>query len=244
MLSLYDFKSVKLTADDRFNTVYLSIQNHSHYTKGTKDNVALRALCVLRGRMRGIKAGGSTMQQAKQHPLSIKDYLAGELESDIRHEFYDGQVYAMAGAGRRHNTISLNIATLLRQNTRGTGCSTFLADMKLYISELNRFYYPDILLSCDESDDHEYYSEKPCLVVEVLSPSTEAIDRREKLHAYQNIPCLQEYVMVSQEEQKVELYRRDGKYWQYFLLDENDILHLECLDIDIKMKEVYEDVFK
>ncbi|MCF6191252.1 MAG: Uma2 family endonuclease [Cocleimonas sp.] len=77
-----------------------------------------------------------------------------------------------------------------------------------------------------------------------MSPSTEGIDRREKLHAYQGIPSLQEYVMVSQEEQKVELYRRDGKYWQYFLLDKNDTLHLECLDVDIKMSEVYEDVFK
>ena len=80
------------------------------------------------------------------------------------------------------------------------------------------------------------------MIVEVLSTSTEGIDRREKLHAYQGIDSLQEYVMVSQEEQKVGLYRRDGKYWQYFLLDKDDRLHLEYLDI--KMKEVYEDVFE
>jgi len=184
------------------------------------------------------------MQQAQQHPLSIKDYLAGELESDIRHEFYDGSVYAMAGAGEKHNIISGNIFSILRQKSRGTDCRSFIADMKLYIADLNRFYYPDILLVCDNDDTHEYYKESPCLIVEVLSPSTEGIDRREKLHAYQDIASLQEYVMVSQEEQKLELYRRDGKYWQCFLLDENDTLHLDCLDLDIKMSEVYEDVFK
>ena len=77
----------------------------------------------------------------------------------------------------------------------------------------------------------------------MLSPSTEAIDRREKLHAYQDIASLQEYVMVSQDEPKIELYRRDGEYWQFFLLDEpEDILQLECLDLAISMPEAYEDV--
>ncbi len=182
------------------------------------------------------------MQQAHQPSLSIKDYLKGELESEVRHEFYDGQVSAMAGAGRNHNKISLNIASRLRQGSRGTSCSSFMADMKLYIAELERFYYPDILLSCDELDNHEYYSEKPCLVVEVLSPSTEGIDRREKLHAYQNIPSLHEYVMVAQDEQKVELYRRDGEHWQYFLLNANDTLQLECIEIALPMRDIYEDV--
>ncbi len=184
------------------------------------------------------------MQQAQQPSLSIKDYLKGELESDIRHEFYDGDVCAMAGAGRKHNTIAGNIFSILRQGSRGSDCRSFIADMKLYIADLNRFYYPDVLLACNADDNEELYIETPCLIVEVLSPSTEGIDRREKLHAYQNIASLQEYVMVTQEEQKVELYRRDGKHWQYFLLDENDTLHLECLDIDIKMSEVYEDVFE
>ena len=183
------------------------------------------------------------MQQAQQLFISIKDYLKGELESDIHHEFYDGQVYAMAGAGRRHNLISGNIFSLVRSKARGTDCSSFLADMKLFISELNRFYYPDVLLSCDKDDDHEYYCEKPCLIVEVLSPSTEATDRREKLHAYQDIPSLKEYIMVSQDEYRVELYRRDGEHWQYFLLNEiDDVLQLTCIDLEISMPQVYEDV--
>jgi Uma2 family endonuclease len=124
------------------------------------------------------------MHQAQQHPLSIKDYLAGELESDIRHEFYDGSVYAMAGAGRRHNIISLNIATLMRQKSRATDCRTFVADMKLYLSELNRFYYPDILLSCDKDDTQEYYCEKPCLVVEC------------SLHPLRRLTAVKSYMLI------------------------------------------------
>ena len=99
------------------------------------------------------------MQQAPVLRISIEDYIKGELSSEIRHEFYDGHVYAMAGAGRRHNIIAGNIFSLLRQNARGSGCSSFLADMKLFIADINRFYYPDVLLSCVKDDNHEYYCE-------------------------------------------------------------------------------------
>lgn len=177
-------------------------------------------------------------------PISNDAYLQGELESEIRHEFYDGQVYAMAGAGEKHNVISLNLATALRQKARGTNCTTFIADMKLFIPGLNRYYYPDVLLTCDPEDNHEYYKRNPCLIIEVLSPATENIDRREKLHAYQDIRSVKEYLLVSQEKMQVELYRRDDRHWQYSLLnDDTDVLHLDCLDLSITMPEIYEDVY-
>ena len=182
-------------------------------------------------------------QAVEISPLSIDEYLQGELESEIRHEFYDGYVYAMAGAGVKHNTISLNLASALRQKTRGTDCRAFIADMKLFIPELNRFYYPDILLACDTSDNDEYYRQSPCLIIEVLSPSTENIDRREKLHAYQAIDSLQEYLMISQEKMQIELYQRNGDAWQYLLLDNSDdILTINCLDLKLTMSDIYEDV--
>ena len=175
--------------------------------------------------------------------IGIDEYLQGELDSDIRHEFHDGYVHAMAGAGAKHNTISLNVATLLRQKTRGTDCRAFIADMKLYIPALNRFYYPDILLACDPEDIEEYYRQNPCLIVEVLSPTTEAIDRREKLHAYQQITSLQEYLLISQEKMQLELYQRKDDHWQYLMLDsEQDILKIRCLDLELKMIDLYEDV--
>ena len=149
----------------------------------------------------------------------------------------------MAGAGEKHNIISGNLFSALRQKARGTDCRAFIADMKLYIPNLNRFYYPDILLVCDPDDNHEYYKQNPCLIIEVLSPTTESIDRREKLHAYQAIPSVKEYLLVSQENKQIELYRRDGKHWQYILLNnDTDILQLSCLNLEITMPEIYEDV--
>jgi len=184
------------------------------------------------------------MQALEIQPLSRKDYLEGELESDIRHEFYDGYVYAMAGAGAKHNIISGNLFSALRQKSRGTDCQTFMSDMKLYIPDKNRFYYPDVFLACDPNDDDEYYRQNPCLIIEVLSKSTESIDRREKFRSYQAIASVQEYLLVSQEKIQVELYRRAGKDWQYFLLKNvDDILQINCLDLDISMLDIYEDVF-
>lgn len=184
------------------------------------------------------------MQVADINRISIDEYLEGEQSSNIRHEYYDGYVYAMAGASARHNLIAGNIFTLLRQKARGTDCRVFMADMKLYVQELNRFYYPDILLACDHEDDQDYYRERPCLIIEVLSPKTEGIDRREKLHTYQQIPSVQEYLLIDQEIQKVELYRRQAQQWQYSLLNQmDDVLVLECLPLQISMAEIYEDVF-
>ena len=184
------------------------------------------------------------MQQTEAQVLSKEEYLEGELHSDIRHEYYNGQVFAMAGAGEKHNIISGNLFSAMRSKARGTDCRTFIADMKLLISELDRFYYPDILLACDPTDDHEYYKEKPCLVIEVLSPSTEVIDRREKLHSYQGIPSLKEYILISQEMMQVECYRRHGDSWEYSMMSGEDaILQLECLDLTVDMAMLYEDVF-
>jgi len=185
------------------------------------------------------------MQQAPLQTISIDEYLQKEVERKIRHEYIDGQIYSRAESNEKHNLISGNLATVLRQKARGTDCRPFISDMKLYIASLNRFYYPDIVMTCDPDDDHEYYKEKPCLIIEVLSPSTETTDRREKLHAYQSIPSIKEYILVSQEKPEIELYRRAKDHWQYFLLNEpSDLLRLECLNTDIPMPVVFEDVFE
>lgn len=138
------------------------------------------------------------MQQAYLPSLSIDDYLAGELASEIRHEYVDGEVYAMAGAGRAHNLIVTNIVARLRVKARGTPCLVFATDMKVRVGAWNAFYYPDVAVSCDPSDDNEFYLTAPCLIVEVLSPSTEGIDRREKLLAHRTLESLREYVLIAQ----------------------------------------------
>lgn len=183
-------------------------------------------------------------QQIEPLKISLEEYLQGELESEIRHEFFDGQIYAMAGAGEQHNLIAGNIFSHLRPLTRGTGCRLFIADMKLHIAKLNRFYYPDILLGCAPEDDNIYYKQSPCLIIEVLSPSTEDIDRREKLHAYQGISSLQEYILVAQDKPKVEVYRRAFNRWQFALHNSlQDSVSVHCLQTSIDMSTVYEDIF-
>lgn len=123
--------------------------------------------------------------------LSAKQYLQKEETSDIKHEYIDGQIYAMAGASDRQVTIAGNLFALLRSHVRGSGCRVYISDMKVRIESLNRFYYPDILVTCDERDrETPAYKQFPKLIVEVLSDSTEAFDRGDKFADYQQIESL------------------------------------------------------
>ncbi|MFO1351543.1 MAG: Uma2 family endonuclease [Gammaproteobacteria bacterium] len=146
--------------------------------------------------------------------LSVDDYLERERDSRIRHEYVEGELFAMAGASRAHNTISLNLAAAFRAHLQGTPCRAYMADMKVRVSA-RRFYYPDVLVSCQaalEAED-EYYETKPKLIVEVLSGRTERADRGEKRVAYQGIASLEEYVLVDQNKPVVTIYRRMGDDW-------------------------------
>ena len=116
----------------------------------------------------------------ENNAISHQEYLAGEQCSNIRHEYLAGQVFAMAGAGEKHNRISLNIAFHLRAAARGKPCGVFISDMKLRVEPSDAYYYPDVMVTCDPTDNESLYKRSPCLIVEVLSPTTESIDRREK----------------------------------------------------------------
>ena len=175
--------------------------------------------------------------------LSVEDYLEGEKTSPVRQEYIAGQVYAMAGASTRHNGIALNLATRLRPHLRGGSCRVFMSDVKVRIDALDLFYYPDVMVSCDPEDRGDYFRKRPCLIVEVTSPSTEAIDRREKLLAYQKIDGLLEYVLIAQDEVKAHVYRRDadGKWWVQ-TLTETDELRMESVSLNLPLLELYEDI--
>ena len=183
------------------------------------------------------------MQHAYQPRLSADAYLSGETDSDIRHEYVDGEVYAMAGAGEVHNLIALNVASRLRGLVRGGPCRVFISDMKLRVAAWNAFYYPDVMVVCDASDTQTYYKESPSLIVEVLSNSTASIDRREKLLAYRTLASLREYVLIAQDKRQVEVHRRaDDGSWHLETLREGDPLHLECVGATLSLDEVYEDI--
>ena len=178
-------------------------------------------------------------------PLSVDEYLQGELTSELRHEYIDGQVYAMAGAGERHNRIAGNAFFHLRSAARGGPCGVFMADMKVHIEAQGIFYYPDILLTCDPRDDQELYKTRPCLIVEVLSASTERTDRREKWLVYRQIPSLRYYLLVSADSRRVEYRARnaDGA-WEAALLDAGGSLPIRCGDYraELTLDDLYEDV--
>lgn len=180
------------------------------------------------------------MNLAKLKPLSEADYLAQEAQSAIRHELVGGRAYAMAGASVRHNRIALNLATRLNIATQDSKCQVFISDIKLRVDAFPTYYYPDIMLVCDPSDDDPLVKTRPCLLAEVMSPSTEAIDRREKLTAYQRLPGLREYLLLSQDEPLVEIYRRRGlNEWLLETLGADDTLRLECLPLEVAVAELY-----
>lgn len=176
--------------------------------------------------------------------ISPEDYLNGEETSPIKHEYRQGEVYAMAGASNTHVIISLNIASRLRNHLRGRGCQTYISDTKVQIESMNTYYYPDVVVSCDQRDKAlENFIRHPCLVIEVLSPSTEAFDRGDKFADYRHIESLQEYVLVSQNRENVDCFRRnqDGQ-WVLYPYGKGDEIYLASLDFRCAIADVYEDV--
>ncbi len=182
------------------------------------------------------------MNPAQQQKLTVADYLRGEDGAECRHEYIDGQVYAMTGASRAHGLILGNVSAMLHAPARANGCQLFINDMKvrLQIAGQDIFYYPDLLLTCDPNDRETYYCTAPCLIIEVLSDSTERIDRREKLLAYQTILSLQAYWLVAQDQRRVEIYRRRDQ-WRPDIFTSGEVA-LDCLDGTLSMNTIYEDV--
>ncbi|WP_414530825.1 Uma2 family endonuclease [Nodularia chucula] len=176
--------------------------------------------------------------------LSPEEYLEIEKSSQIKHEYIQGQIYSMAGASDAHVTITANLVTLLRNHIRGTGCRVYVADMKVRIESLNIFYYPDIMVTCDQRDPKfDYFKRYPSLIIEVLSPSTEALDRGDKFSDYQEIETLQEYVVISQNRQRVDCFRRNlAGRWELYSYRKNQELQLNSLNFSCSLTDVYEDV--
>lgn len=174
--------------------------------------------------------------------ISVEDYLAGELHDEVRHEYIDGRVYAMGGAKDRHGLIVNALAFALTPAARKKACQLFTSDMKvrLTIAGKSVFYYPDLLLACDPTDREPYFRSCPCLIVEVLSESTERIDRREKFLSYQTLPSLQAYWLVAQDASCVEAFRRSND-WQPEYLTSGEIT-VDCLGISISVDMIYQDI--
>jgi Uma2 family endonuclease len=173
--------------------------------------------------------------------ISVEDYLAGEEISPVKYEYVYGEVYAMAGTSDNHNRIVRNLVTALTNHLRNSPCEPFMGDIKVRVSQ-NVYYYPDVLVSCEENPESPYFRNEPILIIEVISPSTQEIDRREKLLFYQRMPSVQEYV-VEQEKLLVEIHRRqpDGHWITYYFSHENADEEIEFQSVEMTMpfSEIY-----
>lgn len=169
--------------------------------------------------------------------VSEQDYLEGEKISDIKHEYMDGDVYAMSGAHANHNRLAGNFHTALNVHLKGKPCQPYMSDMKVKIG--HNFFYPDVLVDCSNVDG--YFTETPTLIIEVLSKSTRKMDETTKRLLYLQIPTLLEYILVEQDIVRIEVARR-SEGWQpmrYFLGDE---VVLESVGLTLNVEDIYERV--
>ncbi len=179
--------------------------------------------------------------------ISPADYLAGELASPIRHEYRQGEVFAMTGGTQIHATIVLNLATALKLHLRGSGCRPFSENMKVQLEAVNAFYYPDLVVTCDERDNQptQTFLAYPRLILEVLSPRTATFDRGEKFADYRTLPTLAEYGLVSTERRQVDLYQRDAAgRWSRATYTDGDrtSVQLQSVNLELALDAIYEDV--
>ncbi len=172
--------------------------------------------------------------------ISVEEYLDGEEISDVKYEYFDGEVYAMAGTSQNHNRIARNIVNALSNHLQDSPCEPYIENVKVRAAE-DVFYYPDVLVTCEGEFKNKYFCEEPVLIVKVISPSTEQIDRREKLRAYQQMPSVIEYVIIEQEKIWVETHRRqaNGSWITYFYSRNDTEFALESVGLTLQLSEVY-----
>ena len=177
--------------------------------------------------------------------ISPEDYLEGERVSPIKHEYRRGHVYAMTGAKKPQIIIGSNLVRLLGNHLLNTPCLVLSSDIKVRLEEADCYYYPDVAVTCDERDtgSTEDFILYPSLVVEVLSPSTAAFDRGNKFADYQTSPSLQEYVLITQSEIKIECFRLNAEgNWVSQIYRQGDELELMSIDFRCPIAQVYQKV--
>lgn len=179
------------------------------------------------------------MNVAVKPTISEEAYLQGELTSEIKHEFIDGEIFAMAGASKNHERISGNVYRKIGNFLDTSSCEPFSSDVKVKVGM--NFFYPDVMVVCNEQTEHPYYSESPTILVEVLSSSTRRIDQTIKRISYQSIPSLREYLLIEQDFVDVEVCRKNHGWLpqHYFLGDE---FSLDSIGIKLAVVDIYQRV--
>ena len=182
-----------------------------------------------------------TLVEKKKY--TYEEYLQLEQQSDMRYEFWNSEVFAMAGGSKNHNEILSNIHFCLRDNFRRKSCRTFAEGVKLELVKDQYYVYPDVLLTCDPRDNDDYFVKHPSLIVEVLSPGTEAYDRSVKLAQYRKIKSLRYYLLVSQSQPFVEIFARtnENELFTYDVAEGMDaVIQMPALDFALPLSKIYE----
>jgi len=177
--------------------------------------------------------------QIKDTWISEEEYLEGELTSEVKHEYIDGKVFAMAGASRNHERIAGNIYRQFGNHLQGKPCEPFRSDLKIKVG--SKFFYPDVMVVCDEPNPHSHYTQSPTLIVEVLSKNSRRMDETTKRLAYQSIPTLQEYVLIEQDFVDVEVCRlSQGWVSEHYFWGDN--VYFGAVDLTLTVAEIYDRV--
>ncbi len=173
-----------------------------------------------------------------------EEYFALEEQSEIRHEYFDGEIFAMAGGTKSHNLIKGNIMAALRAGVRQRGCRAYDESVRLAVQTDFYYTYPDVVVSCDPADRRDsYLVRQPVLIVEVLSPSTAEYDRSQKFNQYKKIASLRHYILASQTAWVLEWFRRNeaGEWIHTVFSDPADVLEIPDLNLRLPLAEVYDD---
>jgi Uma2 family endonuclease len=181
---------------------------------------------------------------ARVEHVSVEGYLALENTSDVKREYVGGVLYAMAGATKVHNRLAGNVYAFFQRRLRGGRCQAFIGDVKLRLEFLGDdvFYYPDVVVGCDSRDTNEEYLSFPKVICEVLSDSTERLDRREKRWSYQTIETFEEYFIVAQDKVEVTVFRRANNWQPEVFSKLSDRIELKSLKVTLPMVSTYEGV--
>lgn len=181
-----------------------------------------------------------------KNKFTMQEYLAMEKASDVKHEFYKGEIFAMSGAGARHNIISVNLTVALHKQLEGKPCRPYGSDMRIHIPENTLYTYPDISIICGDiisADDDADTATQPTVIIEILSPSTKSYDRGDKFKLYRAIPALREYILVDAESINVECFSLNDEFiWElreYKNLEES--LSIKSMEAVIALEEIYKD---
>ena len=174
-----------------------------------------------------------------QKLMSLDEFLAWEREQPERYEFADGAVTMMTGGSAAHATITMNLALALRQALRGTGCRAFVNNLKVIASGTVR--YPDVAVTCNPINDRADILPEPVVVVEVISPSTERIDRGRKKSDYFGAASVRHYALVEQNERRITLHNRIETGWIDEVVTGDGVLKLTAIGVELSLDAVYED---